>query len=316
MPYKELSLTQFRSLVEVCRLGSYAEAARRLDLSTSAVWEQVRGLERRYEAALVENKRGSVHATADGKRLLDLVLPLLAGLESAKEVIHQERGQPPRSITLVSGMRMLLEEVGRAIAEFRQTYPGVSLRLLYAEDREIESIIERGEADLALMLEPGPGRTKRATVEHEAAYELEYMLVTPPGHSLLAKRRLRLEDITRHPLVIGVPGTSSRRRIDEVLHRHNLLDAVNLAVETNSAAMTFAYVRANAGVGITAGNRLGFLCEGLGLRPLGAWFGAARYIFVWLRGAFIPPAQRTLADLIRASASAGNDGSPSPARSR
>jgi DNA-binding transcriptional LysR family regulator len=99
-----------------------------------------------------------------------------------------------------------------------------------------------------------------------------------------------------------------------VLHRHNLLDTVKLAVETNSAAMTFAYVRAHAGVGITAGHRLGFLCEGLGLRPLGAWFGAARYIFVWLRGGFIPPAQRTLADLIRTSACSRVSAARSPAR--
>jgi DNA-binding transcriptional LysR family regulator len=300
-PYKNLSLQQIRNFCEVCRLGSYAEAGRRLHLSTSTVWEQVRGLERQFEASLLESSNGALRPTPEGRQLLELVLPLLAGLESAKEVLQQQRGLPPEAITLVSGMRMLMEEVGQAIVPFQLRYPNVRLRLLYAEDRDIEALVERGEVDLALVLEPGPGRASKPTVHHEPAYELDYVLVTPPRHPLLRKRGLCLGDIVRYPLVLGAPGTSSRRRIEEVLHRHNLLAALQVAVETNSAALTFAYVRAGAGVGITAGNPRGFLCHGLGVRALGKWFGAARYVFLWARGAYVPPAQRALADLIRAS---------------
>jgi hypothetical protein len=75
-----------------------------------------------------------------------------------------------------------------------------------------------------------------------------------------------------------------------------------VAVETNSAALTFTHVRAGGGLGITAGNRRGFLGRDLGIRPLGKWFGAARYVFVWPRGAPVLPAQRELADLIQARA--------------
>jgi molybdate transport repressor ModE-like protein len=299
-PYKDLSLSQLRGFCAVCRLGSYAEAARQQGLSTSTVWEQMRGLERQFEATLLESRGGTVRPTAEGRHLLEMVQPLLAGLESSKEVLRQQRGRLPEALTLVSGMRMLMEEVGHALAEFRKRYPAVRLRVLYVEDREIESLIERGEADVGLMLEPGPGRPARAAVSHEPAYELEYVLVTPPGHPLLQKRGLRLGDLVRQPLVVGAPGTSSRRRIEEVLHRHQLLGELRVAVETNSAALTFAYVRAGAGVGITAGNRRGFLCEGLGIRLLREWFGAARYVFVWPRGARVAPVQRQLTDLIRA----------------
>jgi DNA-binding transcriptional LysR family regulator len=75
-----------------------------------------------------------------------------------------------------------------------------------------------------------------------------------------------------------------------------------VAVETNSAALSLAYVRAGLGVGITTGHRRGFLGVGLGLRPVGDWFGAARYVFVRLRGAYLPPAQGRLIDLIREAA--------------
>src|SRR5947209_3603026 len=100
-PYKDLSLSQVRTFCVVCRLGSYAQAARQQHLSTSPVWEQMRGLERHFEVALLESHNGTVTPTQEGSRLLELVLPLVLGLDSTKEVVHQERGRPPASLTLV-----------------------------------------------------------------------------------------------------------------------------------------------------------------------------------------------------------------------
>jgi LysR family cys regulon transcriptional activator len=299
-PYKELSLPQLRSFNAVCRLSSYANAARHLGLSTSTVWEQMRGLERYFDTSLLEKRGGALRPTPEGVRLLELLLPVLNGVESARETLLQQRGQLPASLTLASGLRMLLEEVSHAVASFRQRYPSVRLRVLHCDDREIEALVEHGDAQVALMLEPGPGRPRRTTVAHEPAYELEYVLVTPPRHQLARQRGLRLRDIVRHPLVLGVPGISSRRRLEEVLHGHGLLGDLQVAVETNSAALTFAYVRAGAGVGITAGNQKGNLCRGLGVRSLRKWFGSARYVFIWPQGGHVPPVQRALADLIRA----------------
>jgi LysR family cys regulon transcriptional activator len=261
----------------------------------------MRGLERYFEAVLLESAGGDVRPTAEGRQLLNLTLPILAGLESAKEVLHQHRGRPPESITLASGMRMLLEEVGDALPNFLKQYPSVRLKCLHVEDRAIEAMVEHGEANLGLMLAPTASRRSDSTLLYEPAYARSFELITPPRHPLLRKRALRLGDVLRHPLVIGTPGTSSRQRIEELLHREGLSGKLRVAVESNSAAMTFAYVRAGAGIGIAPGYQRGSLGRGLGTRSLGHWLGEARYVFVWLRGAYIPPATRALADSIRAA---------------
>ena len=300
-PYKDLSLTQLRSFHEVYRLGGYAEAARFIGVSTSTVWEQMRGLERYFGAKLLESGPGGLRPTPEGKTLLELILPHLAGLESAREVLLQYSGRPPESITIVTGMRMLLDEVATALGPFRRSYPTVRVRCLYAEDRRIEAMIEHGEADLGLMLEPGGSTPPRPTVTHEPAYELDYVLVTPPRHPLLTKRGLKLKDVVRYPLVLGTTATTSRRRIDEAVQREGLTQDLVIAAETNSAASTQAYVRAGIGIGITAGHRRGQLGRGLGLRPLRDWFGVARYVFVRTKGAYLPPAMQEFVRLIRAA---------------
>jgi DNA-binding transcriptional LysR family regulator len=123
----------------------------------------------------------------------------------------------------------------------------------------------------------------------------------PPKHPLLRKRSLRLADVLEFPLVIGTKGTRSRAHIDEVFHRQGLAEKTRIAVETNSTAITCAGVRAGAGIGIVAAPAEGTLSRGLGVRSLQRWFGKARFVFIWRRGAIVTPLQRQLAEHIRSS---------------
>ena len=297
--YKDLSMQQIRTFREVCRAGSYTGVAKMLGLSTSAVWEQMRGLERYFSATLLEKNGGALLPTADGRLLLELVDPILSRLETTKEMLHQRRGELPATMTAISGMRMLMEEIVAGIVRFRRDYPSIRVRMLHVPDHAIDGWIARGEADLAIVLERGPEEPASTAVQHEVAYEHDYLLLCPPRHPLLSKRSLRLADMLGFPLVVGTKGTRSRAHIDEVLHRQGLSEKTQIAIETNSTAITCAAVRAGAGIGIVAAPVDGSLSRGLRIRSLQRWFGKARFVFVWRRGAIVTPLQRQLADHIR-----------------
>src|SRR5262245_45441239 len=110
LPFKDVTLHQLRSFCEVCRLGSYAAAARQVLLTTPAVWEQVQALERHYCRALVERRGQSIVPTSEGSRLLAMVQPLLAGLDSTRHVLQQQDGDLPGWLTLATNLRVLTEE--------------------------------------------------------------------------------------------------------------------------------------------------------------------------------------------------------------
>lgn len=304
--YKELSLQQLRTFREVCRHGSYAKVARRLSLSTSAVWEQIRGLERHFELSLLETRDGSVRPTSDGDLLLELLAAPLSDLESTKEMLRQLGGRHPRSVTVVAGMRMLCEEAAGAAYRFRQRYPQVTVKLLFVADSLIAGLVERGEADFGVRHATGRAGNRSASVQVERAYELDYVLVTPPKHPLAVKRGLGLRDVVRYPLVLSLDGLPSRKRVEEIFERQGLIDRMTVAVETSSSVMTVAAVRSGVGVGIIAGSPpSGALTRGLGVRSLQKWFGKDRLEFVWRCGTVVPPLQRHLADLIRACGTGG-----------
>ena len=297
--YKEVSLSQLRSFLTICEQGGYAAAARELPLTGPALWEQMQALERHFGMRLLERRGNGVRPTAQGERLIEMIRPLLAGLDSTKVTLQQQDGALPARITLVTNLRVLLDEISEALTEFRRRYPTIQLRVFYLDINDVAPRVLNDQADVAFTLDPGPDRPSPAALTFEAAGEVDYLLCAPPRHALLRQRTLRLPQIVEHPLILTEPGGYSRRRVEEVMHRHALTDQMRVAVETSSDEYTLACVRAGLGVGITVGAQRGSLYRGLGVRPLGRWFGTARVGFFWKRGARVPPVQRELAEAIR-----------------
>src|SRR6185436_2906058 len=97
--YKDLTLAQLRSFSAVCRLGTYAAAARELALTSPAVWEQLNALQRYYGRKLLVRRGNGVAPTVEGEQLLIMIRPVLAGLDSTREAMLQHRGTRPESLT-------------------------------------------------------------------------------------------------------------------------------------------------------------------------------------------------------------------------
>jgi DNA-binding transcriptional LysR family regulator len=298
LSFKDVTLTQLRSFCEVCRLGGYAAAAREVLLTTPAVWEQVQALERHYGRALVERRGHGIAPTGEGRRLLEMIQPLLAGLDSARHVLQQQDGELPSQLTLATNLRVLSEEISLALRQFQVRHPQVRLQVIYTGN-DVDERITHGQAHVGFTLEPRTDDRAAVAVEYEAAGAVDYLLITPRRHPLLSRRALKLKHITEHPLVLGIAPSYSRGRVQEVLQRYDLAQGLVVAAETSSDEYTLSCVRAGLGVGITIGTGRGHLYRGLGVRSLRRWFGTAHVGFLWKRGAYVPPAERAMADAIR-----------------
>lgn len=300
--YKDITVAQLRSFCEVCRQQGFAPAARALHLSSPAVWEQIQALERQLGVKLFQRHQSGVVPTPAGQRTLEMMQPLLDGLDSARKVLREEAGAAPTEIRLVSGIRMLQEEVACGLIQFQQQYPTVRLLLFHPREEDLDHLVGKGDADVGLTFDPGPAHPPPATIVHEPAYELDYHLVTLPNHPLARRSRLQLRDLVRYPLILNRPEDYSRQRFEAILHEQGLLVKLRVAVETSTASVSLSCVRAGLGVAIVVANSQGFLCDALQVRPLRHWFGPARFVFVWKLGAYRPQSHLRLADCIRAAA--------------
>jgi len=294
---KDFTFKQLSCLADVCRLGGYAAAAREQKLTTSAVWEQIKRLEQHFAVRLLERSGGTVRPTPRGRRLLELVSPYLTGLETTCDSFHQEGELYPEQLTVVSQLRVAVEQIAQGMASFQRQFPSVRLRFRDTTTDRIQELVLNHSADLAITLQPAVPFSKLLTFEPMG--ELDILLMTPQQHKLAKVRKLQLESIAEYPLVLAERGTYSRHCVEEVFHRHDLIRKLDVAAETPSDVYTPGFVNAGLGIGIGVGIPSGFLYKDLAVRSLERWFGTIRIGFLWRRGTTVPPLQQILANQLR-----------------
>ena len=142
-------LDAMRAFVTVARLGSFAEAARRLRLSPSAVTRAVAGLEDQFGATLLIRTTRSVRLTERGQAYLDSCQRLLEDLDTAERRVRGENAEPFGELTVAAPVTFGRLHVLLVVAELLGRYPALRVRLALS-DRNAH-LVEQG-IDLAIRI--------------------------------------------------------------------------------------------------------------------------------------------------------------------
>src|ERR1700712_1813194 len=150
-----LDVRRLRVLKEVAARGSFSAAAEALAYTQSAVSQQIAALEREAGTLLVDRNARGIRMTEAGHALVrhaDVILARLADAEAELEAIAGIRGGRLR---LVSFPPAGATVAPRAIARFRERFPGVDVTLAPREPHEGLDCLKLGECDIALTVEAG-----------------------------------------------------------------------------------------------------------------------------------------------------------------
>jgi DNA-binding transcriptional LysR family regulator len=249
--FKELRLQQFRSLVALARWQTFAAAATALHLTRTSVWQQVRSLEQELSCTLLRTREHRVEFTDAGRKLVDIVAPLVAGFDSVKNAFQASmRGDLPQKLAIAAAPSFFIHELRGPIASMRAQHPELHLTFLERNSPASIELLDRGGADLAIAARPEHVPAK-PSLEYFPIANYPFTLLCPPGHPLLAKKRLVLRDFTQHPLILPSDAAYCRQHFDATLDQAGLLDKVDIAIESNFPVMLVEYVRLGMGVALT-----------------------------------------------------------------
>ena len=143
-------------LIEVAERGSFAAAARQLELDPSSVSRGIAAIESDMGLRLFERSTRKLRLTEVGELYIGRLRPLLEGLITAHEEALQVTREPAGSLRMTAsvafGQRCLLPHV----AEFRRCYPSIRLELQLTDS--VVDILQN-RIDLACRLAP-PGDSR------------------------------------------------------------------------------------------------------------------------------------------------------------
>lgn len=145
-------LAALRAFAAVARHGSFARAAASLNVSTSAVSHQVRGLEDTLGAVLLTRARngtGRTTVTADGAVLQREVDLAFGQLGAACEAVRQRASGTRQMLTISANGSVTSLWLAPRLAAFAAQHPSVQWQVRSIEDNEPDMV--REGLDLALL---------------------------------------------------------------------------------------------------------------------------------------------------------------------
>jgi len=133
MKFDEQTLSDSNVFVAVVRCGSFANAARSLNLSQSVASRAVTRLEKRLGVRVLDRTTRSVSLTDDGRGLFERLGPLLQGFEDAFTSIAEERSRVRGRLRVKMHHTLAHVINGKQLKGFLENYPELSLELISSD---------------------------------------------------------------------------------------------------------------------------------------------------------------------------------------
>ena len=154
---------QLRYALSVYKERSFTKAARRLNISQSAVSEQVKLLEEEIGFELFSRTSGGIESTERGRTFLYESERVMGDLLSLSDTARRLRGSLSDTLTIGMGSGMAQIFIPRIFADLKSALPGVRLDILTAPTKNIFNELheERIDAGIGLGGAVDSGRTDR-----------------------------------------------------------------------------------------------------------------------------------------------------------
>lgn len=142
-------LAALSSFAKVVESGSFARAAERLSLSTSAVSRQVADLEAHLDVRLLNRTTRRISLTEAGQAFYERCVQLLADLDEAEASVRPVSVEPKGTLRITCGVTFGERYLAPALAEFAVLHPDIAFDLDLS-DRVID-LVEEG-FDVAIRI--------------------------------------------------------------------------------------------------------------------------------------------------------------------
>jgi DNA-binding transcriptional LysR family regulator len=176
---------------QVVESGSFAKAAERLGLSTSATSRQVADLEAHLQTRLLNRTTRRVSLTESGQAFYERAVQLLADLEEAEQEAARTAVVPRGTIRLTTSLNFGVRHLAPAIAEFLAAHAEVRFDVSLSD--RIVDLVEEG-FDLAVRV----GSVRAESLAARKLGETRLLVCASPDYLAAHGTPQVPEDLERH----------------------------------------------------------------------------------------------------------------------
>ncbi|GAB3459395.1 LysR substrate-binding domain-containing protein [Massilia terrae] len=237
-----MTLKQLEAFYWAATCANFAIAAERLHLSVSSLSKRIAELEESLGQPLFDRGGHRAVLTEAGQGLLPRALELLDGAAAIRHAFAPGAGLVGRCVFGV-GELSAMTWLPRFIAQVRAQYPKLVLEPYVNVGAVLESRVDNGELDFAIVA----GRSSRQTVLSQPITQAQFVWMATPA---LVERYRDLGGMLRdrQPIIALPPGAGTTRLIDDWLLAHGIASVERISC--NNWGAIAGMLIASVGVGI------------------------------------------------------------------
>ncbi len=217
-----IELGELRVFVAAAEERSFSKAATRLNLSQSAVSQNIQALEKSFGVELFVRHGRSVWLSESGQALLPLARDVLGTSRLMEEAMNniqvQVAGELSIGCSTTSGKYLL----PNLVASFRREYPLVHVQInIFARDEVVDRIMD-GRLSLGVVSK----RIDHHDIEHQPLFEDHIILIVPPDHCWGHYGKALPSDLLEQPLILREDNAGSTEVLFEGLAKHSIIPSM------------------------------------------------------------------------------------------
>ncbi|MDN7143271.1 LysR family transcriptional regulator [Pseudomonas sp. JQ170] len=193
-----MDFRQLRYFVAVYEEGHVGRAAERLSLSQPALSQQIRQLEHSLDVSLFERGNKRLLPTLAAHTLYNHALPLLDGLQRAREALRNFKGQSLRTLAIGVLQTVRPSLVPQLLDRVRKAQPHLVVQIYELSGLEIERRLLNGSLDIGISYLP----PRQPGLHGLLLYEDELQLVIPSSHPLREFKKVSLKQAAELPMLL------------------------------------------------------------------------------------------------------------------
>ena len=239
-----MQVETFKVFCDLVESGSFSQSAVRNFITQSAVSQQVRSLESKFNTPLLVREGRSVYPTEAGRILYDAAREIMDRFERLDLQLRSIGEEMAGTVRIATIYSVGLYEMTLVIKTFLKNYPKVNLHVEYSRANRVYEDCLKGNADLGIVTYPKP----RKGIQIIPLPADKLILICSPQHPFAGKRQIDLNRLNGQNFVAFERDIPSRRAIDHIFREHHI--EVHIVMELDNIETIKRSVEIGAGVSI------------------------------------------------------------------
>lgn len=210
-----MNVQNLKMFIKIIETGSISKAAELMNISQSALSQQLRVMEKEIGTRLFERNYNGVIPTDTGKIVYNHAIEITSSYDRMFLDISNSQNQN-KTIHIIANPCVYSYALPCTLYHVKNNYPQYTLQMEVMSSQAIEDKISKGQADMGIII----GKPKDKNLSHKKVFTDRLCLVA--GEKMEVPGQLTCEELYNYPLLMLVKNQKTRQLMDKSLVKNGI----------------------------------------------------------------------------------------------